>query len=131
MEKRSYVKPVLSGEEFVPQNYIAACGDSGVVYKFKCDAPEGTVYYYDADGEKHRVGGYSPCGGTHEAPSSDAFPSGFVDRNKNGEEKKKEKAIIWLEKVSWEDWWGNTHTSINNWHATTELDKSKWETAKS
>lgn len=131
MEKRSYVKPVLSGEEFVPQNYIAACGDSGVVYKFKCNAPRGTVYYYDATGNAIYVGGYKPCGGEHEAPSSDAFPSGFVDRNNNGKEDTGEKAIIWLEKVTWEDWWGNTHTDIDNWHATTELDQNEWETAKS
>ena len=131
MEKRSYVKPVLSGEEFVPQNYIAACGDSNVVYKFECNAQGGTVYYYDTSGEKHRVGGYSPCGGKHEAPSSDAFPRGFVDRNSNGEEDTGEEAIIWLEKVTWEDWFGNTHTNITNWHATTKLNQNEWETAKS
>ena len=47
MEKRKYVKPVLSGEEFVPQNYCAACGDSGVVYYFKCNAGNKNTKYND------------------------------------------------------------------------------------
>ena len=25
--KRAYIKPILESETFVPQNYIAACGD--------------------------------------------------------------------------------------------------------
>ena len=131
MEKRKYVKPVLSGEEFVPQNYIAACGDSGIIYKFTCDAPKGTLYYYDASNNKQHLGGYEPCNEKHEAPSSDEFPDGFVDRNRNGEKDPGEEAIIWLEKKSYTDFWGNKHEYIDNYHATSNLNKSSWETTKS
>lgn len=41
MEKRTYIKPVLESETFVPQNYIAACGDQNKVYLFTCDGGGG------------------------------------------------------------------------------------------
>lgn len=42
MKKRVYTKPILESETFVPQSYIAACGDINKVYKFVCDAGGGT-----------------------------------------------------------------------------------------
>lgn len=36
--KKEYVRPVIVGERFAPNEYIAACGDSGKVYKFECNA---------------------------------------------------------------------------------------------
>lgn len=44
--KRAYVRPTMVGERFVANEYVAACGDSGTVYKFECDAGD-------------RLGGYS------------------------------------------------------------------------
>ena len=38
---REYVKPTMEGEVFAANEYIAACGDSGTVYKFTCDAGRG------------------------------------------------------------------------------------------
>ena len=38
---RSYRKPMMNVEKFVANEYVAACGESGVVYKFTCDAGEG------------------------------------------------------------------------------------------
>ena len=38
--KRAYVRPTMVGERFVANEYVAACGDSGVVYKFDCNAGE-------------------------------------------------------------------------------------------
>ena len=39
--KRAYVRPTMVGERFVANEYVAACGDKGTVYKFKCDAGGG------------------------------------------------------------------------------------------
>ena len=38
---KNYVKPMMESEVFAANEYIAACGESGVVYKFKCDAGDG------------------------------------------------------------------------------------------
>lgn len=32
--KRAYVRPTMVGERFVANEYVAACGDKGKVYKF-------------------------------------------------------------------------------------------------
>lgn len=40
MTKKVYTKPELKSEAFVPQTHVAACGDSGTVYKFTCDDQE-------------------------------------------------------------------------------------------
>ena len=32
--KRAYVRPTMVGERFVANEYVAACGDSGKMYKF-------------------------------------------------------------------------------------------------
>ena len=134
MEKRKYVKPVLSGEEFVPQNYIAACGDSGVIYKFECNAgntwetynvylADGTPYATsgtDTGGCTTEFGGYSPCGGTHEADSDSGFLKGYMYKQNifGGDTGKKIDVVIWTD-------------NFTNCHTTAELDKNKWETAKS
>lgn len=126
MEKRKYVKPVLSGEEFVPQNYIAACGDSGIVYKFKCDAGGGVSGYVyletngqaglqrDGRNSDDFLSGYHACGSSHEAESTDNFLEGYYVVGETIT-----PVIIWRGR------WGN------NTHCTEELDMNKWETAKS
>ena len=123
--KQVWSSPKTSFEQFVPQNYIAACGDQNKVYLFTCNAPRGTVYYYDDETKRtqHYVGGYKPCGSTHEAPVSSVFKLGFVDRNDNGKEDDGEEATIWLETNRW--------GRITNWQATPEVDINEWETAKS
>ncbi len=47
MEKKSYVKPNLQYETFIPQNYVAAC------YSISCNVPTGTGYY-----ETNNIPGY-------------------------------------------------------------------------
>ena len=140
MEKRSYVKPVLSGEEFVPQNYIAACGDSGTVYNFKCNSGGGPLYYYpNGKGEaiyengvqkgwkgSEWVGDLSNCTKTHQASSDNVFPWGFVDTNENGYEDQGESVRLYIE---WGSFFGSPY--IKNAHATRDLDPTTWETAKS
>lgn len=38
--KRRYERPNAYIEEFTPNEYVAACGDHGKVYKFECNAGE-------------------------------------------------------------------------------------------
>lgn len=128
--KRTYVRPTMVGERFVANEYVAACGESGKVYKFECNAPGGKLYYYpNSDGKINgeytghgwtiKLGNYNPCGARHEANATDDFYDGFVDYNKNGRQNKGEGVIVWRGPYG------------NNGHATTYLDMSKWQTAKS
>lgn len=140
--KRAYIKPILESETFVPQNYIAACGDLNKVYKFKCDAgggKSGSVYLETNGtsglqtgwGGDRYLSGYHACGTTHEAKSTDAFLNGYyVTTDKvwvpggwfggHWEEKKVTTPVIV---------WRGPHN--DNTHCTENLDMDSWETAKS
>lgn len=131
--KQVWSSPKTSFEQFVPQNYIAACGESGTVYKFTCDAPGGALYYFPnnqanttapSTGTRGtRIGGswssYSPCKVYHEAESNSGFYWGYVDYDSDGRMDSDEMVIVWR---------GENN---NNGHATKQLDMTKWETAKS
>lgn len=52
INKRAYIKPVLESETFVPQNYIAACGDTTVTWKIKCNVPSGTGFIDNNNNKK-------------------------------------------------------------------------------
>ena len=128
--KRAYVRPTMVGERFVANEYVAACG-GGTVYKFNCDAPGGPLYYYpNSDGMVDGVHNendeveflgflYHPCDAKHEASATNVFYDGFVDYNWNGKQDSGEGVIVWRGPRN------------NNGHATTELDMSSWEKAKS
>lgn len=130
MDKRVWKQPMTMVQKFEANEYVAACGDSGVVYKFKCDAGggrSGTVYL-ETNGREglqtgwggdRYLGGYYACGTTHEAESDDEFLDGYYVT---------------------EDWWGPDQVTKvivwrgpynDNTHCTTNLDKDSWETAKS
>ena len=130
--KRIYESPKAYVEMFTPNEYVAACGDSGKVYYFECDAPAGTLYYYnDSDGtidgnytgsgRAGRLGNYHPCSAKHEASNTGDFYDGFVDRNRNQKQDPGEGVIVWIERRGWS----------YSGHATTNLNMSSWETAKS
>ena len=146
MEKMVWEKPELNEVAFAANEYVAACGDSGKVYKFVCDAPGGELYYYkdlvvsyDENGVSNRpkdtdwsnynatnlssgfLSSYFPCKETHEAESTNMFYWGFVDRGflKNGNHDASETVIVWRGPEN------------NNGHATANLDMNSWETAKS
>lgn len=137
--KRVYEAPAVSLEQFAANEYIAACGDSGTVYKFVCDAGNG-VYgsvYQETNGRdglqtgrggderlaRYRVTllgnerGYHACGIPHEADTDDDFLEGYY--LPRGNINNVVDVIIWR------------GSSGNNVHCTTNLDKSTWETAKS
>lgn len=134
--KRMYIKPVLESETFVPQNYIAACGDSGTVYKFTCDAGGGVSgnVYLETNGEPglqtgwngdRSLGGYHACGSTHEAESTDDFLDGYYVTQKwvggwgGHYETETTRVIVWRGPYG------------DNTHCTTNLDMDSWETVKS
>lgn len=128
--KRVYERPMMFTQEFAANEYVAACGDSGKIYKFHCTAQGGTLYYYPngdgnvdgiytGTGSPSKLGSYHPCNASHEASSTDAFYDGFVDRNNNKKCDSGEQVIVWLGPRG------------DNGHATANLNISSWETAKS
>ena len=134
--RKEWVRPLTTVEQFVPNEYCSTCGDQNKVYKFKCDAPAGTLYYYpesdgkidgnyNGSGSAERMGSYHPCGATHDAPTTGDFYDGFVDRNRNGRQDDGEGVIVWRHLE-----WGWTGLYMNG-HATKDLNMDTWETAKS
>ena len=137
--KLAYNRLELNVENFAANEFIAACGDSGTNYLFECNAgPKkgGTVYqetngkaglqessYFDIDELRfvradQSLGGYHPCGETHKASTKDSFLDGYLVYNE-GYKTKQMNVVIWR---------GNSGRNI---HCTDQLDKNKWETAKS
>ena len=121
--KKEWVRPLTTVQKFEANEYVAACGTQYGDYLFECDAPEGTLYYYNRRGQAERIGSYNPCGEKHQASRESEFPDGFVDYNGNRKEDEGEAVVVWIER----GWFG----SIINAHATTNLDRDSWETAKS
>lgn len=129
--KRAYVRPTMVGERFVANEYVAACGDSGKVYKFECNAgnefSKYNVYYIDGNQKKFiasnnpftgvRFSYYHPCGATHEADAEDEFIAGYIDDQSTWEDEQI-PVVIWTQ-------------NGKNVHCTGNLDINKWETAKS
>ena len=126
--KRAYVRPAMVGERFVANEYVAACGDSGTVYKFKCDAgggKSGSVYletngkpgfqggFLGIGGDRY-LSGYHACGITHDADTSDDFLDGYYVRNRNVTQVK-----VWRGEKG------------DNTHCTENINMNTWETAKS
>lgn len=129
--RKEWMEPVIEVQEFVANEYVAVCGDSGTVYKFTCDAPAGKLYYYPEsdstiDGNytgqklnRRKLGSYKPCNAEHEASVTSDFYDGFVDYNRNLRQDPGEGVIVWR------------GSNNDNGHATTNLNMSSWTTAKS
>lgn len=128
--KKVYSKPILESETFVPQTYIANCGDSGKIYKFTCDAGggvSGSVYLETNGTEGLQTGrggdrylsGYHACGSTHEADSEDDFLEGYYVTTTWWGKRTVTPVIVWR------------GPNNDNTHCTTNLDIDSWETVKS
>lgn len=134
---RSYKRPTMTVERFVPNEYVAACGDENKVYKFKCDAGgwigQGGNVYLETNGEpglqiidrnpdqcltKGLWNGYTPCGETHEASVNDDFLKGYF--LPFGQELFRAVDVM--------VWRGPNN---NNVHVTRNLRQEEWETDKS
>lgn len=128
--KAIWTKPLAEVEGFMANDYIAACGDENKVYKFVCDAPGGTLYYYpqgdgevdgvyNGTGEAKRLGSYSPCDATHEASTKASFYDGYITNSSFWGGTTTRQVIVWRGPRN------------DNGHATAQLDMDSWETAKS
>ena len=135
---REYVKPMMDSEVFAANEYFSACGDSGITYKFECNAGEPYRYWqpgifgghWVTDDHPYRVvanngeswSNYGPCNEKHVAESTDEFLNGYID-NMHTSENENIPVIIWKEYVGgWQKW---------NIHCTTNLNQDSWQTAKS
>lgn len=127
--KKNYVRPMMVGERFVADEFVAACGDTEYgVYKFKCDAGSSekynTVWYETNDRtglqtegwgrDTYKTNKYHACGKTHEASMKDEFIDGYCITP----EGKTLSVVIWTE--------GGT-----NVHCTENINRDSWEIAKS
>ena len=128
--RKEWMEPVIEVQEFVANEYVAAC-ENEMIYKFTCDAPGGPLYYYpkgddEINGEytghePAKLLGYlyHPCKAEHDASAKSDFYDGFVDYNRNKKQDADEGVIVWR------------GPNNKNGHATTKLDINTWETAKS
>lgn len=130
MTKNVWVQPQTVVQQFVANEYVAACGDINKVYKFTCDAgwtglTGSTVYTNGEDGimgtgDDVRLGSYHKCGETHEASVMDDFIPGYLRKNILGEPVgERQEVIIWR------------GPNGDNIHCTAQLDMNSWPTEKS
>ena len=134
MERRVWTRPVTEVQKFEANEYVAACGDSGTTYFFKCDAGggiRGSVYQETNGYPGLQTGGrrsdreltswpfsyYYACNARHVAESTDDFLNGYYCPNDNTRDAR--QVIIWRGRRG------------NDIHCTTNLDQDSWETAKS
>lgn len=127
--KKTWEEPKIMVQKFVANEYVAACGASGTVYNFVCDAGEKDKRYAvkDANGDVATISGYymdgkkdwyHPCGETHQAESDSGFLTGYHLDDPDTRNDENIKVVIWTD-----------HDT--NVHCTTELDMNQWTTAKS
>lgn len=137
MKKQTWEEPQILVQKFMPNEYIAACGDSGITYNFECNAGEAGHQYAIWDGtyKQHRYGNtpnystinghkfdgnwyFTPCKKTHEADSDSGFLTGYYLDDTSTRTVEKIPVVIWTD----------NHTDV---HCTTNLDMNSWTTAKS
>lgn len=131
--RKEWMEPVIEVQEFVANEYVAACGDSGTVYKFECNAGDKNLHitfpynvYVDSNGNgiydensDEYLSRYHACGATHEAPVNDVFLSGFMKDTRPFHDHTPVPVIIWRGENG------------DDTHCTTNLDINSWMTAKS
>lgn len=130
--KKTWEEPIILVQKFIPNEYVAACGDSGVVYNFVCNAGrrgrEYAVYTLESGEKKflkvngHTVNGrdwyYHPCNETHSAESDSGFLTGYYIDDLDTKRDEQVEVIVWTE----------NGTDV---HCTKDLDMDSWTTAKS
>ncbi len=127
--KKTWEEPKIMVQKFIPNEYVATCGASGVVYNFECNAGKPYKHYAvkDANGKVATISGsymdgvwhyYSPCGEKHQAESNSGFLTGYHLDDPSTRTDENIKVIIWTQ----------NNTDV---HCTTRLDMNEWTTAKS
>lgn len=137
MEKRVWECPLTQVQQFVPNEYVAACGDQNTVYNFVCTAGDGMHGdVYTKDGTNLTKGAnyyYHACNATHSASTDDEFIEGTLVFN-GGNDRTGKYVGFWpfghyenyssVPVIIWTD-------NGTNVHCTTNLDMDTWETTKS
>lgn len=132
--KKTWEEPRILVQQFMPNEYVAACGASGVVYNFECNAGsrwnEYNVYLeddtpYATSGRDYGgchtdYSGYYPCGETHKADSDSGFLKGYMYKQDFLGEDTGSKIDVII--------WTKNYTDV---HCTTKLKMDEWTTAKS
>ena len=124
--KKVYEAPAVHLEQFVANEYIAACGDTEYgKYLFECNAgdlglkkyPYEVYVDYRGNGRYTYRANYHACGAKHEADKTDDFYNGYMDDTRTpGNDNI--KVIVWTDHG-------------RDTHCTTELDRESWQTTKS
>ena len=134
MKKQTWEEPQILVQKFMPNEYIAACGDSGKVYNFECNAGDPNKMYdvYTDDGRlltkddswegiTFRYRYFQPCGTTHEADSDGVFMKGYMVDNGGKDGRYGARTDVYI-------WTGENNDDV---HCTTNLNMNSWTTAKS
>ena len=131
---KKYVKPIMEGQIFASNEYVAVCG-SQTSYKFKCDAGatfnnkgqmisrvSGDLYdenwnpsdcYEWFFGWSNVGNGFHACGEVHDSATSDLYILGWFDTDEKPNNGKNEtKVYIWQE---------ISDGRVVNHHATTDI----------
>ena len=129
--RKNWMEPQIEVQQFMANEYVAACGDQNVIYKFQCDAGRleqwgiswsGDVYVDSnnsgqLDSGDTKLGSYHACNIKHDAEKKEeAFVNGFYVPDLTD---RVIPVIIWR------------GAEGNNIHCTTNLNMDSWETAKS
>lgn len=132
--KKNYVRPMMVGERFAANEYVAACGDKEYgMYEFECDAGGGVHggvwiesnntpgLQTDGRNADRKISSsnssFHACNIKHEASTKDDFLEGYYLPDQRGAVAT--KVIIWR------------GPDGDNVHCTTNLNQDSWEHAKS
>lgn len=147
--KKIYEKPAMQLEEFIPNECVAACGDTEYgKYKFNCNAGNydgfGYIYQemqgngqfdhgnYGWGANDRRLGGFGPCNIEHEADTTDEFIDGwyvpcdatYIPR----EDAWDVHTVYYDQAIPVIIWRGDDGNGL---HATSVLDRDSWPVVKS
>lgn len=134
-----YVKPTMESEAFVPNTYVAACGDHGATYLFTCDAGGGEwgdVFLNNGTNLTEdgwlSTNYFHACMEKHSAPTTDPYEDGYLILNGGNDETG--HYVGWGWNRHWEDY---EKIPVKIWrgdgsvHATIQLNMDEWTIEKS
>ena len=130
--KKRWEAPRLEVEQFMTNDSVSACGDSGRIYSFECNAGQAghdyAVYSFNRWGRKNYLvgpyymggpgGTYHPCRETHSAPDNSDFFTGYYIDDIRTPKDERIPVVVWT----------NNGTNV---HCTTNLNINEWEVNRS
>ncbi len=129
---KQWTNPQITVEEYVANDYVAACGQSGKTYVFNCSIPAGTTVYRESNGieglqrglgsQDDEISTYQIIFNhndkiTVESSAVSSLQKGYTVQTLGSNETIKDVLI-------WTDGRGNKHVISNT-------NQSTWETGKS